>query len=326
MMKARPVYCSLRAVLFTLFVLCSHTVSIASEKVVATVGDAKITETALDEVLSRRLARDTFHGNVEGAIKEKYRREALDELIEIELFCREARKRAITVSDEAVEKIVERNVQQLGSRDALEKELGNRGLDMEAFRERIRKYEMANAVVGILRNESRPSEDAVKAYYEKNKTRYKRPEALHLYEILIKVDPAAPEKEWDERGKYAEQIRQRIIEGADFGELAYQYSEDPYKVKSGDLGLTHRQRLDPQELEDAAFALKQGEVSQVIRTRHGFHILKAGERKPEEQLAFGDVEETIREDLEEKKFEQVKHDTLERLRREIPVVIYLKSD
>ena len=80
------------------------------------------------------------------------------------------------------------------------------------------------------------------------------------------------------------------------------------------------------ELEDAAFALKQGEVSQVIRTRHGFHILKAGERKPEEQLAFGDVEETIREDLEEKKFEQVKHDTLERLRREIPVLIYLKSD
>jgi peptidyl-prolyl cis-trans isomerase C len=326
MMKTMRGFCCLRAVLLTLLVLCCPTVSIASEKVVATVGDAKITETALDEAVSRHLPRGAFHADIEGAKKETYREEALDELIEIELFCREARKRAITVSDEAVEEIVERNMNQLGSLDALEKELGNRGLTMEAFRERIRKYEMANAVVAILRSESRPSEDAVKACYEQNKTRYRRPESLHLYEILIKVDPAAPEKEWDEKGKYAGQIRKRIIAGEDFGELAYQYSEDPYKVKSGDLGLIHRQRLDPQELEDAAFSLNQGEVSQVIRTRHGFHILKAGERKPEEQLAFGDVEETIRKDLEEKKFEQAKHDTLERLRREIPVLIYLKSD
>jgi peptidyl-prolyl cis-trans isomerase C len=169
--------------------------------------------------------------------------------------------------------------------------------------------------------ESRHSDVEVRGYYEENKARYKRPEALHLFQILLTVEPTAMERVWQEKKKVAEQVRDKAAAGEDFADLAYRFSDDPYKYKGGDLGFIHKGRLTPQELEDAAFGLKQGEVSGVIRTIHGFHILKSGERKPEEQLSFDEVREKIRKDIDKKRFENKKQELLDKLRKEYPVEI-----
>jgi parvulin-like peptidyl-prolyl isomerase len=79
------------------------------------------------------------------------------------------------------------------------------------------------------------------------------------------------------------------------------------------------------ELEDAAFGLKQGEVSSLLRTIHGFHILKAGERKPGEIKSFDEMKDKLRKDLEKKRFEGKKQALIENLKKEYPVEIYLEQ-
>jgi peptidyl-prolyl cis-trans isomerase C len=181
-----------------------------------------------------------------------------------------------------------------------------------------------NALLKDLTAESSYTDEELRMYYEENQSKYKQPDAVHLYHILINVDPSASEDVWQEKKKFAEQLLEKIRGGEDFGDIAYKYSEDPYKFKNGDLGLVHRGRLSPRELEDIAFGLRQGETSGVLRTIHGFHILRAGERVLGETKTFDEMKDRLKKDLEKKRFESKKEALIENLKKEYPVEIYLE--
>ncbi|NIR16479.1 MAG: peptidylprolyl isomerase, partial [Desulfobacterales bacterium] len=93
---------------------------------------------------------------------------------------------------------------------------------------------------------------------------FKMPESRRLREILIKVDPSAPEETWQKKKEYTEGILKRARSGEDFRTLAWNYSTDKYRVKEGDLGVVHEGRLQP-ELQEIAWKMKAGEISDVIR-------------------------------------------------------------
>ncbi len=116
----------------------------------------------------------------------------------------------------------------------------------------------------------------IEDYYENNKEKFGQPTRVKVRHILIKTDPQDKEGMAKARQK-AESIREEAGKGKDFVQLAKQYSEDPgTKDRGGEIGFISKGMVVP-EFEQAAFSMKAGEVSGVIQTQFGFHILKVDE-------------------------------------------------
>ncbi len=163
------------------------------------------------------------------------------------------------------------------------------------------------------------------AYYDKNRNSFRQPEQVKASQILIKTDPA-----WDEAKKSAarkkiEDIRAKLKAGQDFESLARTYSEDPSASKGGDLGYIRTgQVLKP--FEDALFALKPGEVSDVVETSVGFHIIKAVDRKPETTIPFEKVKDQLRTALKQEKGQQEANAYIAKVREKAKVEIFLPPE
>jgi peptidyl-prolyl cis-trans isomerase C len=142
------------------------------------------------------------------------------------------------------------------------------------------------------------SEEEIKSYYgENDETLFQVPEQKKVSHILIKFDVPEGETLNDEiKNKAREQIEdieQQLKDGADFAELAKQYSQDTLSAENGgDIGFISEGQTVP-EFEDAAFALKSGEVSPIIETYYGYHIIKVLEEQDAYIKGFDEVRETI---------------------------------
>jgi len=141
------------------------------------------------------------------------------------------------------------------------------------------------------------TEADIKDYYEKKKPQYLDPEhqeEVRVSHIVLLVKTEATPSERDEILKRMKSIREEAMKpGADFGELAKKYSEDPgTKNEGGDLGFFPRHRMI-QEMDDAAFSLKPGEISQVIDAKFGYDLLKVTDSKPAQYRPL----ETVRPEL-----------------------------
>ncbi|NIT76502.1 MAG: tetratricopeptide repeat protein, partial [Thermoplasmata archaeon] len=143
-------------------------------------------------------------------------------------------------------------------------------------------------------------------YFEENKPQFASPEMVRARHILIKVAQDAPEEEVAAAQSRIEEIKGKLDGGADFAELAQQYSEDEGTAsKGGDLGWFQRGQM-VKEFEDAAFALEPGQMSDIIRSQHGFHIIKLEDRR--KASSFEEVKDKVRsaylEDQKQKKFDE----------------------
>jgi peptidyl-prolyl cis-trans isomerase C len=148
----------------------------------------------------------------------------------------------------------------------------------------------------VLDKISIPEED-LKKYYENHKDEFKTPEMVKVRHILVKMNESAPEKDKKAAKKKAEDILEKIKSGEDFAKLAAEVSDDlGSKQKGGELGFFPRGRM-VKPFEDAAFALKPGEVSGLVKTQYGYHIIKLEERKPAGIEPFDDVKKNIRQKL-----------------------------
>ncbi len=141
------------------------------------------------------------------------------------------------------------------------------------------------------------SEKEIKRYYESHKDRYVEPEAIRARHILIEVPQGASPEEEAKALKKAREIRQKVLKGEDFAKLAQKYSADPgTKEKGGDLGFFTRGQM-VKEFEEAAFALKPGEVSQPVRTAFGYHLIKVEEKRPAREKSLTEVKEQVKEEI-----------------------------
>jgi len=143
------------------------------------------------------------------------------------------------------------------------------------------------------------SAEDVKKYYDAHQDEFARPEQIHARHILLKVDSDAPEDE-------AAQIRSALLSikaqlgKKSFEDLAKKYSEGPSKATGGDLGWFSRgMMVGP--FEDAAFALKPGQVSEPVRTRFGWHLIKLEEHRDKGVKPLTEAETDIRRTLAEDK-------------------------
>ncbi len=144
------------------------------------------------------------------------------------------------------------------------------------------------------------TDDDIKAYYDDNQETYQREEVQASHILLLSKSGDSDEARAKVRAKL-EGIRKQIAEGQDFAKLARQHSEDPgSKTKGGDLGYFPRGMM-VKPFEEAAFALKKGEVSELVETSYGYHLIKLDNRRDGRTLA--EVSAEIRQNLLDEKAE-----------------------
>ncbi len=152
---------------------------------------------------------------------------------------------------------------------------------------------------GTYRDQVKVYTGDIEEYYDSHIEEFSTPEDLHARHILLRVLPGADESVRVEKKKTMEGLLERVRAGEDFGELAKIYSEDTgSKQGGGDLGYVKRGTLVP-EVERAAFALKPGEVSEIVSSSYGLHLIKVEDYRASRVAPLEDVKEKIRETLTE---------------------------
>ncbi len=142
-------------------------------------------------------------------------------------------------------------------------------------------------------NKVHVTEAQAKSYYDKNLARFKTPEQVKIRHILIKVDQSASGDDRKKARERAGEALKKIKSGEDFAKLAGELSDDPVsKAKGGDLGFFEKGRM-VKPFDEAAFALNPGEVSNIVETPFGYHIIKMDDRKKEEIQLFEKLQDKV---------------------------------
>ncbi len=280
-------------------------VSLAATSVVARVNGVAIQEAELRDETEILSPSNSVHGSLRVEKLKEIRSKALEELIVQELAYQQAVKARQLVPMPQVLAEYERLRAKYGAK-AFAESLGSSGMTREQY---MRKLQRRMTLERLARQKlvlpSRMTPQAVRAYYDQNPAKFRRPEQVHPRLITIKVEAGAKSEEIKEAKRKIDTISQQLRAGKDFGALAEDFSEDFYRVKGGDLGWAHQGRLDP-EFEKVAFSLQPGQISQPFQTEYGFHLLKVEGREPARQMKFEEVRPVIKAELEQKKYEDLR--------------------
>jgi peptidyl-prolyl cis-trans isomerase D len=139
--------------------------------------------------------------------------------------------------------------------------------------------------------------ERVRKAYDERRSEFEQPERVRARHLLIRIPEEAGPEAVEKARVRAEEARKRIQEGADFADVALEVSDDQgSKQQGGDLGFFPRGRM-VKPFEDAAFSLEVGQLSDVVRTVHGFHVLRVEEKRAAESTPFEEVDERLARDL-----------------------------
>jgi len=266
---------------------------IDGQEVIAKVNDEFILKSDFDRevanVKSVLEANGVDFSTAEGKkILREVKEKVLESMINDRLMLWQAREHNITLEDEEFNEAMKQLEKYHGGKDALETYLKQQGYDNKTFEAEVRNRLIINKFKEKLTADVKVTDEEVRKYYDENKEKFELPSPeIRASHILVDTEEEAKE------------LLKKIKEGADFAELAKQYSEDPAtKDLGGDLGYFGKGKMVP-EFEEAAFALKPGEVSDVVKSEYGYHIIKVTGKRS--SLSFEDAKEDIRDNLENAK-------------------------
>ena len=240
------------------------------------------------------------HGNRVGVGELRSTREkVLDRLIDGELLYQRAIEQGVKVKEKDVTAEVEEIRGRFESEQAFLQTLRTNATSEKAFREQMRRSLIITRFVDreITRG-VRVSNEDVRLYYDQNPAESTRREAVPIRQILIRFDSNGPGQARAVAREKIEAILSELSAGADFEEMARRYSEGPGASEGGDRGILIRGGGAPPLIARAAFSLAAGEISDVIETQRGFHLLKVGERRPAGMVPFDEAKDRIRARLE----------------------------
>jgi peptidyl-prolyl cis-trans isomerase SurA len=277
------------------------------DRIVARVNDDIITLSELQEEglpLFERLRANYTGTELEHHVQ-RAEREFLDQLILRRLQLQYASQIGVTASDSeinaALKDVLNRNnLTQESLADLLTRE----GLTLQDYKDRLREQ----IILARLMNQavrSRVSVDAseVEAYFKAHQEEFNQPAQARVRHIFFRIDPDAAPAQMGAVRERATLVLQEARNGGNFGDLARRHSEDATAANGGDLGLIRRGQALP-EFEEVIFAMQEGDISDVIRTPNGLHIVKIeGFSKGSEQ-PFTEIKAEIERRLLQGKMEQ----------------------
>jgi peptidyl-prolyl cis-trans isomerase C len=233
-------------------------------------------------------------------------RQVLDQLVAFRLLTQESAARKVPVPDTEIDARIGQIRGQFPNEQAYTAALAERGMTPDKLREDIRHQIAAMKLVETtIVPTVNVGEPEIEAFYKQNPERFQEPEAVHAAHILIRApegaDAAAKQKARTEAQGVLASARKK---GADFAALAKQHSQDQSSaVNGGDLGFVTRGRTVP-AFEQAAFALKPGELSGVVESPFGFHVIKAFERRQARTVPLAEVKGQVGEFLKQQQVQE----------------------
>lgn len=256
---------------------------------------------------------------VEAELREA-RRNLLERIIDRTLLEQEAERLQVKITDEEVEASLQNLLKSRGAtKEELYVDLAKQKMSPERFRDKLRKELMVARMLDLLvRSHIHVTDKECQEFYENNykdlsPTAQPPGDSVRLQQIILLVKGGS-EKEKEEKKKLLEEIRKRVLKGEDFGKLAKQYTQGPNPEGGGDCGFFRPGDLLP-ELDRVAFSLKPGEVSQVIETQVGYHLLRVMSREEASAKLPEAVKAEIRAKLEERQYQQEVRKLVESLRK-----------
>jgi peptidyl-prolyl cis-trans isomerase C len=277
----------------------------SAEQKVAVVNGTVIKQAEFDSEMSRVLERLQRTGRIPNDLeRSQIKKQVLENLIARELLYQESQKKGIKVD----QKEIEEQITALKGRFPSEVEFKNALSTANLTEADLRfQFERDVAIRKLLDDQiggkSTVSEKESRAYYDSNLASFKKSEQVRASHILIKVDPGADEAKKAEARTKIESLQAKLKNGEDFGALAKEYSEGPSGPKGGDLGFFGRgQMVKP--FEEVAFSMKPGQVSGMVETRFGYHLIMVTERTPESTLSYEEVKDRLEQYLKQQKVQE----------------------
>jgi peptidyl-prolyl cis-trans isomerase SurA len=264
------------------------------DRVVAVVGDSVILESDVQEQIERRRAFGEPIPSEQEALA-VVKREELEGLVNEMLLLQAAKRDSIMISPEDIQSQVNAAIaeqeRRFGTRAAFEQALQREGMTLEQYRRTVERGVHRSGlqrqwIAGVQRTRRPPpiSDDEIRSFFQQRGEELgSRPETVEFDQVVL--GPRPSEEARNAALTEANEIRARLVDGEDFAQLARRLSADPgSRERGGELGWFRRGRMVP-EFDRVAFALRPGEISQVVETSFGFHIIRVDRVRGAERQA-----------------------------------------
>src|SRR5262249_42661514 len=207
--------------------------------------------------------------------------------------------------------------------EAFEKALKDRGMTVDSLKSDARTDLSVNKVMdGAVANIPGPTDAEAKDFYEKNPDKFKEDEQVRASHILVRVDPNADAKMKARAKAEIDSVLKQAKSGADFAQLAQQHSQDGSAAQGGDVGYFPKGQMVP-EFDQAAFALPVGQVSGVVTTQFGYHVIKVTDRKPARTIPLDEAMPRIKGYLEQQKKQKAAETFIDGLKKKSKIEILI---
>ena len=297
------------------------------EEIIARVNNQIITRAeylrSKDQLKQEAQQQDPANADKIVAEKDK---DVLRDLIDQQLLLEKGKDLGITADTEVIKRLDEmRKEMKLESMEDLEKAAQAQGIGFEDFKQNLKNQIITQQVISKeVGSRMSISKEELQEFYDAHKSQMEQPEQVRLSELLIsteKKDPATAEAQQVAAAQAkADELLAQIRKGAAFDEAAKKNSDGPTAAQGGDLGYFKRGTL-AKELEDKTFAMKPGEVSDVIRTKQGFVILKVTEHQQAGVPPLSQIEGRVQDAIYMQKLQPALRAYLQKLREEAYIKI-----
>jgi peptidyl-prolyl cis-trans isomerase C len=236
--------------------------------------------------------------------RDEIMRGALDQLITYTVLSQESKNRGIKVEPAEIDAKMAQLKAQFPTQQAFDKALKDRGMSVESLRKDaqvdLSVTKLMDAEVATLPG---PSDAEAKEFYDKNPDKFKENEQVRASHILIRVDEKADAATKQKARAEIDAVLKQAKAGADFAKLAQEHSQDGSASQGGDLNYFNKgQMVGP--FDKVAFELKPGQLSDVVTTQFGYHIIKVTDKKPGRTVPFEEAQPRIKEFLGGQKKQQ----------------------
>ena len=288
------------------------------EAIVARVNNAIITrsdyEHSRDDLKQELEQQDPSNADKLFAEQQK---NVLRDLIDKKLLLQRAEDMGITGDADVIKQLDKmRKDAHLDTLEDLQKAAEQQGVSFEDFKQRIKDQIVTQKVIGAeVGSHLQPTPEEEHKFYDEHKNELAQPEQIRLSELMISVDSSAPDDQVAAAKTKADDLLAQLKRGASFEDLAKANSNGPSAAQGGDLGYFKRGTLAKQ-LEDLTFAMKAGAVSDVIRTKQGFVILKVTEHHDGGIPTFKEIEPRVMDAVYMQKLQPALREYLGKLRDE----------
>lgn len=247
------------------------TTAFSKKETVATVGNESITKDDLYDMLVETSGAD-----------------ALAALINTKVIELEAEKEKVSVSKKEIDDELATYIETYGGEDSFNAALEQSGITKDMIKDDMKQYAL---IKKLLEPKIKVTDKEMKAYFEENKAEFNQDAQVEASHILVEDEDTA------------KKVAQKLADGEDFAELAAEYSTDAANAENGgSLGYFAKGKM-VEEFEKVAFSMKKGDISDPVKTEHGYHIIKVTNKKEAKEAVYADHKDEIKETLFEEKMQ-----------------------